>query len=219
MNPAQPHVPLAEVIGYNYREFSVQRGFPDGSAGKECACNAGDIRDLNLILGWEDPLEGKWQPTPVFSPGKLHGQRSLEGYRPKGQKQWSIGELLSMSACSAHRIWQPYCTTQPPFLNNTACPCCQYRPSWLGSSLLLSSWKNLLTSDGNSTSNSTCWRFFVLKDISASIMIDDSDNMSYPPLYSPEATHYCHQHRSRPSSACSLELGTVKFGLERPVLS
>ena len=29
-------------------------GFPCGSAGKEPACNAGD---LGLSLGWEDPLE------------------------------------------------------------------------------------------------------------------------------------------------------------------
>ena len=35
-------------------------------------------------LGWEDPLEKKWQPTPVFLPGKSHGQRSLVGYSPWG---------------------------------------------------------------------------------------------------------------------------------------
>ena len=29
-------------------------------------------------LGLEDPL----QPTPVFLPGKSHGQRSLVGYSP-----------------------------------------------------------------------------------------------------------------------------------------
>ena len=28
----------------------------------------------------------KWLPTPVFLPGKLHGQRSLEGYIPWGGK-------------------------------------------------------------------------------------------------------------------------------------
>ena len=28
-------------------------------------------------LGWEDPLEKEWQPTPVFLPGEFHGQRSL----------------------------------------------------------------------------------------------------------------------------------------------
>ena len=30
-------------------------------------------------LGREDPLEEKWQPTPVFLPGKSHGSRSLAG--------------------------------------------------------------------------------------------------------------------------------------------
>jgi len=24
----------------------------------------------------------QWQPTPVFLPGKSHGQRNLEGYSP-----------------------------------------------------------------------------------------------------------------------------------------
>ena len=28
-------------------------------------------------LGWEDSLERKWQPTPVFLPRKSHGRRSL----------------------------------------------------------------------------------------------------------------------------------------------
>ena len=29
----------------------------------------------------------KWQPTPIFLPGKSHGQRSLAGYSPWGRKQ------------------------------------------------------------------------------------------------------------------------------------
>ena len=28
-------------------------------------------------LGWEDPWRREWLPTPVFLPGKFHGQRSL----------------------------------------------------------------------------------------------------------------------------------------------
>ena len=32
-------------------------------------------------LGQEDPLEREWQSTPVFLPGKSHGQRSLTGCR------------------------------------------------------------------------------------------------------------------------------------------
>ena len=38
-------------------------------------------------LGGEDPLEKKWQPTPVFLPGKSHGQRSLAGYSQLGGKE------------------------------------------------------------------------------------------------------------------------------------
>ena len=33
------------------------------------------------MLGWG---RRKWQPTPVFLPGKVHGQRSLVGCSPWG---------------------------------------------------------------------------------------------------------------------------------------
>ena len=33
------------------------------------------------------PWRRKWQPTPVFSPGESHGQRSLVGYSPRGLKE------------------------------------------------------------------------------------------------------------------------------------
>ena len=38
-------------------------------------------------LGWEVPWRRKWQPTPVFWPGKSHGQRSLVGCSP-----WDLEE-------------------------------------------------------------------------------------------------------------------------------
>ena len=34
----------------------------------------------------------KWQPTPVFLPGKSHGRRSLVGYRPQGRKESDTNE-------------------------------------------------------------------------------------------------------------------------------
>ena len=37
-------------------------------------------------LGQGDPLKRKLQPTPVFLPRELQGQRSLEGYSPWGRK-------------------------------------------------------------------------------------------------------------------------------------
>ena len=33
------------------------------------------------------PWRRKWQPTPVFLPGKSHGQKSLAGYGPWGHKE------------------------------------------------------------------------------------------------------------------------------------
>ena len=49
------------------------------------------IQDLQEMwvrsLGQEGPLEEEMQPTPVFLPGKFHGQRSLAGYSPKCHKE------------------------------------------------------------------------------------------------------------------------------------
>ena len=33
------------------------------------------------------PWSRKWQPIPIFLPGKFHGQRSLAGYSPWGHKE------------------------------------------------------------------------------------------------------------------------------------
>ena len=38
------------------------------------------------------PQRWKWQPTPVFLPGKSHGQRSLAGYSPWGCKELDTTE-------------------------------------------------------------------------------------------------------------------------------
>ena len=67
------------------------KGFPNGSVGKESACNAGDP---GLIPGSGRPLwRRKWQPSPVFLPGKSHGQRSLMGYNPWHHKR--VGQDLA----------------------------------------------------------------------------------------------------------------------------
>ena len=58
--------------------------FPNGSVGKESACNAGGTKAAGLIPGsGRSPGGGKWQPTPVFLPEKSHGQRSWAGYKSK----------------------------------------------------------------------------------------------------------------------------------------
>ena len=74
-------------ISFNLRDiilgicYAYVLGFPGGSVVKNLPVNAGDV---GSSLGWEDPLEKEWQPTPVFLPGKFHGQRRLVGYSPWG---------------------------------------------------------------------------------------------------------------------------------------
>ena len=41
------------------------------------------------------PWRRKWIPTPVVLPGVLHGQRSLEGYSPRDQKESDLTEWLT----------------------------------------------------------------------------------------------------------------------------
>ena len=41
-----------------------------------------NVGDVGFNPWVRDPLEEIWQPTPVFLPGKSHGQRSLVGYSP-----------------------------------------------------------------------------------------------------------------------------------------
>ena len=48
--------------------------------------------DMGLIPGLKIPWRRNWQPTPVFLPGKSHGQRSLVGYSPWSHKR--VGHSL-----------------------------------------------------------------------------------------------------------------------------
>ena len=52
--------------------------------------NPPEMQEMQLqFLGQNSPQSRKWQPTPVFLPGKSksHGQRSLVGYSPWGHKR------------------------------------------------------------------------------------------------------------------------------------
>ena len=44
------------------------------------------------------PWRGKWQPTPVFFPGKSHRQRIVAGHSPWGCKESDTIEQLSFSS-------------------------------------------------------------------------------------------------------------------------
>ena len=79
----------------------LKRLLPDSSPGgalvKNLPASAGDPR------GKFDPWVGKmpwrraWQPTPVFLPGELHGQRSLAGCTPWDWK--ALDRIADLQCC------------------------------------------------------------------------------------------------------------------------
>ena len=77
-------------------QYATIRGCPDGTSCKEPAYQWGRLERQGL-----DPWVGKilwrrkWQPAPVFLPGKSHGQRSLAGYRPWACKESDMTEWLN----------------------------------------------------------------------------------------------------------------------------
>ena len=68
---------------------------PNASDGKEPVCNMGD---LGLTWVGKIPWRRTLQSTPVFSPGKSHGQRSLVGHSPQGRKELDMTERLTLSS-------------------------------------------------------------------------------------------------------------------------
>ena len=55
---------------------------------KNLPANSGGTRNASLAPGsGRFPWRWKQQPTPVSSPGKSHGQRSLAGYSPWRRKE------------------------------------------------------------------------------------------------------------------------------------
>ena len=93
---------------------------PRWLSGKEFACQCrrhGSDPWVRKI-----PWRRKWQPAPVFLTGKSHGQRSLKGYSPWGNKR--VGHdlatkiitvtrrnisLLSMMLALGHRLCWAVC--------------------------------------------------------------------------------------------------------------
>ena len=45
------------------------------------------------------PWRREWLPTPVFLPGKSHGQRSLAGYSRQSPQKLDMTEQLNMHTC------------------------------------------------------------------------------------------------------------------------
>ena len=75
----------AGLFGATYTHTHVYTDFPDGTSGKEPACQC-RRRGFNPWVR-KIPWRRAWQATLVCLPGECHGWRSLADYHPKGHKE------------------------------------------------------------------------------------------------------------------------------------
>ena len=63
------------------------------SSGEEfaCKCRRRKRHRFNPWV-WKSPWRRAWQPAPLFLPGESHGQRTLAGYSPWGNKESNTTE-------------------------------------------------------------------------------------------------------------------------------
>ena len=95
------------MVGWCHRlnghEFEQAAWVGDGQGGLACCspwgCKQSDMTERLNWTGFDPwvrkiPWRRKWQPTPMFLPGKSHGQRSLVGYTLWGHKELNTTEWL-----------------------------------------------------------------------------------------------------------------------------
>ena len=62
-----------------------------------CLCFLISGKRSNLVSCLDMEWRKQWHPTPVLSPGKSHGQRSLVGHSPWGREESDTTEWLTFS--------------------------------------------------------------------------------------------------------------------------
>ena len=72
-------------------------GFPGGAVVKNLPAKAGDMGSISGL--GRSPGEGNGKPTPVFLPGKTHGQRGPGGLQSMGLQRvrhdWAQNAFMS----------------------------------------------------------------------------------------------------------------------------
>ena len=78
---------------------------PRWRSSKESACLSGRCKRWGFDPSSKIPWSRKWQPIPVFLPGKFHEQRSLVGYSPWGHKKSDTTEQQIPSLSHVSTDW------------------------------------------------------------------------------------------------------------------
>ena len=104
------HSRAMTVFPGKYRGRSQWSCFPGGSESKESCLQC--RRPGFDPWVWKVPRRREWLPTPVFLPGKSHGQRWLIVHSPWGSKESDTNERLTLHNMNQHaqgyttRKWQ-----------------------------------------------------------------------------------------------------------------
>ena len=109
------HSPVGGHLGSFWLGLGWKIGLPTWLSCNESTCQCRRCRGLGFDL-WvrKIPWRRKWQSTPVFLPGKSHGQRSLEGYSPWGHKESDMTEHAHTLIC----IYMPRVSLTACFLKS-----------------------------------------------------------------------------------------------------
>ena len=84
-------------------------GFPGRAVVKKPAATAGDTRE-NWFHPWVRtiPWRREWKPTPIFLPGKSHGQRNLMGCSPRSRKESDMKLSAHTLCCTTEFFFFPF---------------------------------------------------------------------------------------------------------------
>ena len=82
-------------------ENKIPRGWWLSGKESACQCRRHGVDPWLGKISWRR----KWQPTPVFLPGKPHGQKSLLGHSPWDHKDSEMTEQLTQGMCPRSPNW------------------------------------------------------------------------------------------------------------------
>ena len=79
---------------------------PGGTSSKESICQCRRHKKLEFDPWVRNiPWKREWQPTPIYLPGKSHGQRSLVGYSLWACKELDMTKRLTLPLSLYRQIW------------------------------------------------------------------------------------------------------------------
>ena len=104
---------VKKVTWSNFCPLKFFEDFPCGSVVRNtCWCR----KPMFSPWAGKIPWRRKWQPTPIFFPGRWYGQSKLVGYIPWGCKDSDRTEWLNNKIC-----WGLFCVLLCHTLENVLC--------------------------------------------------------------------------------------------------